>query len=85
MAIGFLREQPYQAHEFALSIDPHLISKMNKWRLAQVPVQTPDEAIISLIRLGLSVPQWADMETGKDAQIAMLVAQFRSFLTRTQE
>jgi len=79
MSLAFLPEQPQQPTEILVSIDPELIVAMNRWRLAQTPVQTPNEAIISLIRRGLEAEgQLASAaRQAEDPQFAAMVQALR--------
>jgi hypothetical protein len=37
-----------------VSVDPELIAEMNQWRFTLSPVPTPEEAIVALLRIGLT-------------------------------
>jgi len=94
MALAHLDLQPTQAHEISLPLDPDLISELNAWRLARIPVQSPTEAIVSLIRIGLDVSKGATgpaprpaptpEASSADPVVAALISHFQHVLGQTK-
>jgi len=63
-----------------VSIDPDLIAAMNRWRLAQWPIQSPVQAILSLIQLGLKadgVLIHSEAESREEYELEALVTALR--------
>ncbi|WP_193335456.1 hypothetical protein [Devosia beringensis] len=85
MAVAFADQLPIRREEMVLSIDPEIVAAMNRWRLEQAPVQNCNEAIISLIRLGLASQKLASPDThAPDYEVEQLARQFRVFLAKNE-
>lgn len=87
MTYALSSQQPPQPAEFSLSIDADLIDAMNRWRRDQMPVLSPNDAILALIRRALTESGYyrgpARGRELTDPKFDALVAMFREAAERT--